>query len=102
MPEREEGERQGQRSGHILDADIGRTGENLVVGNKLRLGEVDGKMRMGVVAGGVLTAAEVHHRIVDFLNLVAVQVAIALLRYDTVNDAFSAVVVVGQSVGVVL
>ena len=101
MGKGEEGERHRYRCGHVFDGEIGGAGHYLVVHDKLRLGEVDGVVRVGVVAGGILSFAEVHHRVVDFLDFLSVQEAIALLGDDAVDDALLGVEVEGDGVGAV-
>ena len=59
-------------------------------------------MGVRVVASGVAAAAEVHHRVIELLHLLAVQVAFALLRDNALDDTLLRVVVVGYRVGVVL
>ena len=98
----EECEGNRQRGRDILDSDIGGTGDKLVAGNDFGLSEVDCEMGVCMVAGGVLTAAEVHDRVVHLLDAVAVEEPIALLGDDTRNDALLGAVVEGDGVGDIL
>lgn len=79
----EEGEGEHQGGGYVLDGDVGRAGENLVAGDKLGMGEVDGEMGVGVVAGGVLSAVQIHNGVADFFHPRTVQESVALLGDDT-------------------
>ena len=98
----EEGEGQRHRRRHILYREPCRAGHNLVAGDELALGEVDGEVGVGVVAGGVAAAAEVHHRVVHLLHPLPVQEPLALLGDDAIDDAFFGDVVESQRVGVVV
>ena len=95
----EEGEGQHEGCRYILDGDVGGTCENLVAGDEFGAGEVDGKVGMVVVAGGVLSAVEIHDRVADFLHARAVEESVALLGDDTGDEAFVGVVVEDDGVG---
>lgn len=97
----EKSERQRQRSGHVFDGDVGGTGDKFVAGDDFGLGEVDGEMGVGVIAGGVLSAAHIHHRVVHLFHLLSMQESFALLRDDTRDEAFLGAVVEGDGVGYV-
>ena len=56
-------------------------------------GEVDGGMGVGVVAGGVLAAVEIHDGVVDTLDARAVEETVALLGDDAGDEAFVGIVV---------
>lgn len=64
----EESEWQDKGGGDIFDGDVGGAGEDFVACDEFGMGEVDGEMGMGVVAGGVLASVEVHDGITDFLH----------------------------------
>ena len=95
----EEGEGDGDGGGHVGQRQVGGTGEQLVARDDFRFGEVDGEVRVTVVAGGVESAAEEHDGVVHLLDAAAVQIALALLGDDARDDAFLVVVVEDDGVG---
>ena len=99
MGDGEEGEGQSNGGGDVLYGDVGGASDELVASYDLGFGEVDGEMRMGVVAGGVETAVEVHHRVVHLLDAGAVEEPVALLGDDARDEAFLGVVVEDDGIG---
>ena len=95
----EKSEGENERRGDVLDGDVGRAGEYFVAGDEFGAGEVDGKVGVVVVAGGVLPAVEIHDRVADFLHARAVEESVALLGDDTGDEAFVGVVVEDDGVG---
>ena len=92
-----EGEHEGSR--YILDGDVGGACEYLVASDELGASEIDGKVGMVVVAGGVLSAVEVHDRVADFLHARAMEESVALLGDDARDETFVGVVVEHDGVG---
>ena len=95
----EESEGENERRGDVLDGDVGGTRKNLVAGDEFGAGEVDGKVGVVVVAGGVLPAVEVHDRVADFFHARPVEKPVALLGDDAGDKAFVGVVVKDNGVG---
>ena len=99
MGDGEKGKRQGDRGGDVLDGDVGGACDEFVARYDFGFGEVDGEMRMGVVASGVETAVEIHHRVVHFFDTGAVEESVALLGDDARDKALLGVVVEDDCVG---
>ena len=95
----EEGKGEDERCGDVFDGDVGGAGKNFVAGDEFGVGKVDGKVGVGVVAGGVLTAIEVHDRVAYFFDSGTVKESFALLGDDTGDETFLGVVVKDNGVG---
>ena len=59
-------------------------------------------MRMRIIAGSILTTAQIHHRVVDFLDFIPVKISVTLLRYHSIYHTLLTLVVICQSVSVIL